>query len=115
LIKRIKKSKGNKMIKTRKKITKFFESIICIKNEGIYKVVGVFGVRIKIKNRHEEILNFLWTLKQDIDVLRQQQQLQQQQQQQQQQLQQQQQQQLQTQCSLLQQLLFYIEKDKNRE
>ncbi|MDR2609652.1 MAG: hypothetical protein LBC06_03605, partial [Rickettsiales bacterium] len=42
-----------------KDIKKFFESIFCIKNEGIYKVIGIFGIKIKVKSKHKEILKFL--------------------------------------------------------
>ena len=93
--------KGNKMIKSRTKITRFFESILCIKNEGMHKVIGIFGIKIKVKNKHKELLNFFVGLKQNIDTLKQQQMQQMQQMQQQ----------IQQQSLLLQQLLFYIEKE----
>jgi transcription initiation factor TFIID subunit TAF12 len=96
------------MIKNRKKITNFFESILCVKNEGIHKVIGILGIRIKIKNKHKEILKFFADIKKDIEIFKQQQTQQQMQQQMQQQTQQQMQQQ---QSLLLQQLLFYIEKE----
>jgi hypothetical protein len=37
------------MIRNIKDIKKFFESIFCIKNEGIYKVIEFFGIKIRIK------------------------------------------------------------------
>jgi hypothetical protein len=50
----------------RRNTTKFLESIFCVKNEGIYKVIGIFGIRIKIKNKHEEILKLVAYIKRDI-------------------------------------------------
>ncbi|MDR3049451.1 MAG: radical SAM protein [Elusimicrobiota bacterium] len=40
----------------RKFATKFFEAIFHCKNDGIYKVVNVFGLRFKIKNKYKEVL-----------------------------------------------------------
>jgi predicted O-methyltransferase YrrM len=34
----------------------FLENILCIKNDGIYKVIGIFRIKVKIKRKHKELL-----------------------------------------------------------
>ncbi|MDR2066736.1 MAG: glycosyltransferase, partial [Endomicrobium sp.] len=48
-----------KILKTRKNITKVFERIFCIKNEGVHKVVGILSIKIKVKRKYKILLETL--------------------------------------------------------
>ncbi|MDR3048760.1 MAG: hypothetical protein LBV16_02820 [Elusimicrobiota bacterium] len=40
----------------RKFATKFFEAIFHCKNDGIYKVINILGLKFRLKNKHKELL-----------------------------------------------------------
>jgi hypothetical protein len=50
------KLRKERLLKFRKNITTFLENIICIKNDGICKVIGIFRIKVKIKRKHKELL-----------------------------------------------------------
>jgi glycosyltransferase involved in cell wall biosynthesis len=50
------KFRKEKILKTRKNITKVFERIFCIKNEGLHKVVGILSIKIKVKRKYKILL-----------------------------------------------------------